>query len=406
MLHSGTAEGLKGQTSFIELVYGHLTDYKHPAGTNEEHLRAVMVWLCSAQDATGCGGVAAAYYPYVGWAPPYPEVTGYIIPTFLHYAAFSGDGRYIERAIGMGEWELSIQMPDGAVRGGWGINDYPLVFDTGQVIFGWLSLFEKTGREEFLAAAVHAADWLADCQDADGKWSRFVYKKIATTYHTRVAWPLLLVYRRTGDPRHRDAAERHLRWTLDQVHEDGWIDNMGFTQSRPPFTHTIAYTLEGLLESSHSVPEPLAGRIRATVRRACDAIMESYNRHYPLPMPGTFSRGWRPSHRYTCVTGDAQMAILFLRLYQLFGSPQYSDVADRLLQQIKEVQCRTCADAGIRGGLPGSCPIWGRYRRFSYPNCGPKFFADALMLRESIVQNRCIDPVYRPFHGAPSAAGF
>jgi hypothetical protein len=401
MLRSGGPERVKEQTPTFLEVYRHLTEYKHPTDDNGQHLHQVMEWLCSAQDATECGGVSAAYYPYAGWAPPYPEVTGYIIPTFLNYAAFSGDDCYTRRAIAMGEWELGIQMPDGAVRGGWGVNDYPLVFDTGQVIFGWLALYQRTGREAFLTAAVDAADWLVMHQDRGGGWSRFAYRKAATTYHTRVAWPLLLVYRYTGDPRHRAAAERNLLWTLDQSHENGWVDNMAFTKGRPPFTHTIAYTLEGMFESSSYVQEPLATRIRTVVRRAVDAIMDHYTRRYPCPMPGTFSTGWRSSGSYTCVTGDAQLAILFLRLYQFFSDPQYLITADRLLQQVKETQCRNCANIGIRGGLPGSYPIWGGYRRFSYPNCGPKFFADAIMLREGITGGQVVDLVYQPFSKTP-----
>ena len=46
--------------------------------------------------------------------------------------------------------------------GGIGLNDYPIVFNTGQVILGWTALYRATGEERFLQAASRAADWLAD----------------------------------------------------------------------------------------------------------------------------------------------------------------------------------------------------------------------------------------------------
>jgi len=48
-----------------------------------------MRWLCKSQDVTECGGSSAAYYFTNGWGRPYPETTGYIISTFLKYAALT-----------------------------------------------------------------------------------------------------------------------------------------------------------------------------------------------------------------------------------------------------------------------------------------------------------------------------
>src|SRR5262245_43115219 len=49
-------------------------------------LKAVYRWLCVAHDVTPDGGVAGCYNLVKGWGTSYPETTGYIIPTFLHYA--------------------------------------------------------------------------------------------------------------------------------------------------------------------------------------------------------------------------------------------------------------------------------------------------------------------------------
>jgi hypothetical protein len=38
---------------------------------------------------------------------------------------------------------------------------------------------------------------------------------------------------------------------------------------------------------------------------------------------------------------------------------------------------------GLRGAIPGSHPIWGRYAPLTYPNWATKFFVDAQWLRIS-----------------------
>ena len=45
-----------------------------------------------------------------------------------------------------------------------------------------------------------------------------------------------------------------------------------------------------------------------------------------------------------------------------------------------------CARRRIRGGIAGAYPIWGGYERLGYPNWAAKFFADALMLQESVMR--------------------
>ena len=67
-----------------------------------------MEWLCRAQDVVPGGGVSMGWFLKEGWRPPYPETTGYIIPTFLEYAALTDNAVFTERAVRMGTWELSV----------------------------------------------------------------------------------------------------------------------------------------------------------------------------------------------------------------------------------------------------------------------------------------------------------
>src|ERR1700693_1107224 len=76
------------------------------------HLDAAIAWIARAQDACTTGGVPWGYRARravrtsqpMGWVGPYPETTGYIIPTMLRYADIAGDKDAIERSCRMMEW--------------------------------------------------------------------------------------------------------------------------------------------------------------------------------------------------------------------------------------------------------------------------------------------------------------
>ena len=65
-----------------------------------------MDWLCRAQDETKTGGISAGFSLLRGWLAPYPETTGYIVPTFFDFARFSGKEEFRERARAMADWEM------------------------------------------------------------------------------------------------------------------------------------------------------------------------------------------------------------------------------------------------------------------------------------------------------------
>jgi len=109
--------------------------------------------------------------------PSYPETTGYIIPTVFDYARESGREELFNRAARMADWECDVQMINGAVQGGT-VSDppTPAVFNTGQVIFGWVRAFQETGTERYLASAVKAGEFLVSGQDPDGAWRKNLSK--------------------------------------------------------------------------------------------------------------------------------------------------------------------------------------------------------------------------------------
>ncbi len=100
-------------------------------------------------------------------------------------------------------------------------------------------------------------------------------------------------------------------------------------------------------------------------------------------MPGSFDSNWNFKVQYSCLTGNAQLAIIWMKMSQILGDPYYREIAIEMIEQLKSTQSLNCKNEGIRGGIAGSYPIWGDYVRFGYPNWASKFFADAIILRMS-----------------------
>ncbi|HEU4332935.1 MAG TPA: pectate lyase [Candidatus Eisenbacteria bacterium] len=362
---------------------------RFPDGGPELHLRETMEWLRRAQDATGSGGVSRCYTLAVrrsegrrGWMSPYPETTGYIIPTFYDYALRSGEGDYRDRALAMARWECDIQMESGAVMGGVhgppGFPPTPAVFNTGQVLFGWARAYRESGEERFRAAARRGADFLVEAMDEDGAWRRHGSKYALPgvhVYDARTAWGLLEAWRVTGDARHRDAARRNLDYVCARQEPNGWFPDCCLDDPRRPLLHTLAYTMEGLLEGGLLLEEE---RHVAAARRAADALLERLRPDGGLA--GRFDAGWRNAASWSCLTGNAQTALVWLRLERILGTAAYGDAAVRLLGYLRTTQDLRSGDPGVRGGVAGSFPRFGEYGPYEFLNWAAKFFADGLLL--------------------------
>ena len=160
---------------------------------------------------------------------------------------------------------------------------------------------------------------------------------------------------------------------------------MAFKLDENPFTHTIAYTLRGLLESSFFLEGNLKNKIINVVTKASKNIISKY--HLSVKdmiktfLPGTFDKNWESSDNYSCLTGNAQLSIIWLKLFKISKDPCYKDAAFNTIEKLKTTHHLKTQNNGIKGALPGSYPIWGKYQPFAYPNWATKFFADTLILK-------------------------
>lgn len=379
-------------TDFTSTLLRHKVD---ETADVERALKAGYDWICSAQDASDDGGVARAYSiiynPYLkkrGWFPSYPETTGYIIPTILAYSERSKSDDGYKRAIRMANWECEIQLKNGAIQGGFiGQKKAPAVFNTGQVIFGWIQAFIVTGEEMYLNCAVKAGEFLKSYQDDDGAWrhnlSNFTTDKITFfSYNTRTAWALYLLSEQTGEKNYAKAAIKNIKFTLKHQKSNGFFENNCLTDPLKPLLHTIAYCIRGILEVGIIHRD---GEYIEKARKAADQILLKMD--FNGKIPGRFNPDWSGSVSWSCLTGQAQIAIIWGRLFQLTNKEDYRIGMAKANSFLMKKQFIKNKKKQLHGGIPGSDPIWGDYGKYQLLGWAVKFFMDSLMLEENIKQS-------------------
>lgn len=352
-----------------------------------------------------CGGQGAATYysrfycPRRGWFWPYPETTGYIIPTLLEYAAFANRPELAELAVRQADWILSLQYENGALPGGHvahGQKRPPSIFNTGQMILGLVAAADHTGDQKYLESASRAAHWLAgEADEKEGTWTSHGFSsEKRPSYYTRVCWPMLEVFARTGETPIRAAALRVLgtirSWQLPGGGFPGWM----FEAGKAGYTHTVAYVLRGFLESAR-----ILGNDGESFERAAYKCAEELRRRMELrgKLAGAYHSDLQGVYWYTCLTGNCQIAIIWMLIYQRTGDARFLSAALKALQFVIDKQRVRPLDQNLRGAIAGSSPIWGRYLTLRYPNWAAKFFVDACLMAHRLLGNLlehgpCISP--------------
>ena len=120
-------------------------------------------------------------------------------------------------------------------------------------------------------------------------------------------------------------------------------------------------------------------------KRAADVLIERQREDGSLG--GRFNERWEPTVNWSCLTGNAQTAIIWGRLFQITKDKKYLNGLKKANEYMKSVQLLDTKNPSIYGGISGSYPLHGTYGRFEVLNWAVKFFADLLMLEISIKNN-------------------
>lgn len=262
---------------------------------------------------------------------PYPEVTGYFIPTLYNW-------NEPELARTCTRWLMSIQLPDGAFPAPDGV---PYTFDTAQIMRGLCAAIDDVdGAADSLR---RASDWMLTQVDPSGRLltpSTALWTDIASDLiHTYALPPLAEAGRLLGEKKYEDAA----RFVLE--HYKQRADLVPFNR----LSHFHAYAMEALCEMGEL---DLARRGMADVARVqrSDGSIPAY-----------------PDVEWICSTGMAQYAIVWYTL----GDPAR---ANRAIDYLEKIQNKS-------GGFFGSYGKGAQYISGGEISWGVKYFLDAWQLK-------------------------
>ncbi|MBL7793722.1 MAG: hypothetical protein JNK77_15445 [Saprospiraceae bacterium] len=345
----------------------------HPVTLSPCH--PTLHWLRRSIEACGGRGSSAYYSPLRGWAPAYPETTGYLIETLFDSAHHYQEEQWRDLALQCADWLLGLQHPSGAFPGGVGEKGAPLVFDTGMILFGLERSWRETGEERYLEAARRAAHWLLEVRDEQGVWSSHAYQPgYIPAYYSYVVWAVIKTAISLNEREFVDDLQPTIPHLLDLSQPGEYFAHSAFRPGEQATTHTIAYTLRGLLEVAALLND------HSALQTACaiaDQLADDYDRKGKIA--GRYDVSGKGDYSFVCITGHAQLSVAFLRLSQITGKKHYADLAGNLFSAIKKAPS-VIPLSGHHGGIAGSSPLWGAYQPWRYLNWAAKFYVDAVLV--------------------------
>ena len=269
----------------------------------------------------------------------YPEVSGYLVPTLLHF----GEKELAKRLV---NWLICIQRANGSYTNHQGV---PYIFDTGQVLRAFLAIRHLCPQS--LEAARRSAKFLyrSFVNNGEGGFGKQYSKDIPETVLLYVLQPFIEVAELINKPKYVTAAEKCI---------DFYCRHSDFLKIGT-LTHFLAYELEALIDLDRkdlAIPVLEALKVKQSDSGAVRAEAAS---------------------AWVCVPGLAQLAVCWYKIGDY-------EPADRALSWLEEHQQSS-------GGFPGSV---GRKADY-FPNVelpwAVKYYLDAHRLRVVSFIDRNVD---------------
>ena len=148
----------------------------------------------------------------------------------------------------------------------------------------------------------------------------------------------------------------------------------------PAYLHFIAYVIQGTLECG--ILRRRDDAIQAAAKPAW-VLLRKFETHKRLL--GTYEPDFKGGPEFTCLTGNAQMSCVWLRLFEVTGDLRYLNAALKMNEMLKQL-LPAKGRREVVGGVAGSYPIWGAYQPMRFISWGGKFLADALMLEQRLTR--------------------
>lgn len=294
-----------------------------------EHFYKALAWVHTHSPANS--GIFASSSE----ALPYPEVTGYFIPTLCAW-------NEMELAESYGRWLISTQLSSGAWADPSG--KFTCIFDTGQIVKGLLALHERDPKHEYCVAIKNACDWVVshirrgELQDIPDKavWGSSVPEGVLL-YAFEAIRRAGILHNNPEWVEKSDIAIKHFLNQKDLMTFDRYI------------SHFHAYIIEALCDLQQC----------ERAEEAMDTIAKLQRKNGAVPA--------FPHTRWVCSTGLFQYAICWYKL----GQTSHADAAFNYAVSLQNPS----------GGWFGSYGWFRKYFPASEIAWAVKFFLDAFQLK-------------------------
>lgn len=271
--------GIKDYALFIEMVD------RITKGSLKDSLNYVEIFQKAAEWVEANTVPGKGIINDTGFPEPYPEVTGYYIPTLLRWG-------YREKAVGFAKWLCSIQREDGAWCDTTGRLAY--VFDSAQILKGLLAVRDICPEVD--GNIRQGCDWILTNIQADGRLttpdeSLWDEHECSDLIHLYCLEPLYTAAEVLGKERYRTEADRVKKYYL----ENRMDEIMDFRM----LSHFHAYVMEALCDIGE---RELAEKAMAKI------------------FPFQKADGSVPGHKevnWVCSTGLFQLALVWYKLGEL-----------------------------------------------------------------------------------------
>lgn len=352
-------------------------------------IRAVLYWFIQAQLAWKTGGISARYkFKEQKWQGPYPETTGYLIPSLLSLSQIPqfSDARSI--AVSAAEWLASRQRSDGAVRCNVELPentgsspDEIIIFDLGAILQGFTSI--ATVNRDYQNNAEKLAEFIINCQGSDGIWHNYLYFDYFGTHNSLVAYSLINAGIIFGENKYIAAGEACLRALIPNFRKNGFIDFCSFQNSRssPAFLHPFVYSIEGFLKTAEITKDD---EWLQPIKSSLKFLKDDMERTGKINV-AYYNENLERDSEFAATTANAQIADCWLRYSRLTGDDNYIQVAKKTLDVLCQLVMME-GQPGYIGAIPASYPVNGGYGSYTVNNWTLKYFLDA-----------CIQEMYLEF---------
>ena len=203
-----------------------------------------------------------------------------------------------------------------------------------------MARYVHTKDTKFLLSGIKASNWLASCINNEGVFDKYhYYDGFMPSYYTRVCWPLLLFKDYEGyNESNVNSVKKVLNNIKNKKLQNLFIADSGFKPNSYAFLHTIAYTIRGFLECSLILNDDEMYNIAYN-------LSEKLSKKYELKkrLGGAYYENFKEISSYRCLTGEAQLVIIFNKLARISNDFRFLNTGLKMLDSIiKEVQggCR------------------------------------------------------------------